>query len=325
MGRPPCCDKLGVKKGPWTPEEDIILVSYIQEHGPGNWRSVPTNTGLLRCSKSCRLRWTNYLRPGIRRGSFTDQEEKMIIHLQALLGNRWAAISSYLPQRTDNDIKNYWNTHLKKKLKKLQLGSDNNSQDNNSSSSSASHQTTSKGQWERRLQTDIHMAKQALYEALSLDKPIYETKQPTQQPSSNPNNILLTPTPTNKVTTMGMSQPSSMSSANTTYASSAENIAKLLENWSKKKSSSGSVSQMTPITTMNSGGSVNGIYPLKIKEQHHVKEESKPLSMEGQAPQGPLTLLEKWLLFDDGSNAIAGQGQDALLDMSSLDGNAVFF
>ena len=45
MGRPPCCDKISVKKGPWTPEEDIILVSYIQEHGPGNWRSVPTNTG----------------------------------------------------------------------------------------------------------------------------------------------------------------------------------------------------------------------------------------------------------------------------------------
>lgn len=47
MGRPPCCDKVGVKKGPWTPEEDIILVSYIQEHGPGNWRSVPTNTGKI--------------------------------------------------------------------------------------------------------------------------------------------------------------------------------------------------------------------------------------------------------------------------------------
>lgn len=47
MGRPPCCDKIGVKKGPWTPEEDIILVSYIQEHGPGNWRAVPTSTGLI--------------------------------------------------------------------------------------------------------------------------------------------------------------------------------------------------------------------------------------------------------------------------------------
>ncbi|XP_027349839.1 myb-related protein 306-like isoform X2 [Abrus precatorius] len=124
MGRPPCCDKEGVKKGPWTPEEDIILVSYIQEHGPGNWRAVPTKTGLSRCSKSCRLRWTNYLRPGIKRGNFTEQEEKMIIHLQDLLGNRWAAIASYLPQRTDNDIKNYWNTHLKKKLKKMQTGCD---------------------------------------------------------------------------------------------------------------------------------------------------------------------------------------------------------
>ncbi|MBA0728417.1 hypothetical protein Golax_001318 [Gossypium laxum] len=120
MGRPPCCDKVGIKKGPWTPEEDIILVSYIQEHGPGNWRSVPTNTGLMRCSKSCRLRWTNYLRPGIKRGNFTSHEEGMIIHLQALLGNKWAAIASYLPQRTDNDIKNYWNTHLKKKLRKFQ-------------------------------------------------------------------------------------------------------------------------------------------------------------------------------------------------------------
>ncbi|XP_044480138.1 transcription factor MYB60 [Mangifera indica] len=120
MGRPPCCDKVGIKKGPWTPEEDIILVSYIQQHGPGNWRSVPTNTGLLRCSKSCRLRWTNYLRPGIKRGNFTPHEEGMIIHLQALLGNKWAAIASYLPQRTDNDIKNYWNTHLKKKLNKFQ-------------------------------------------------------------------------------------------------------------------------------------------------------------------------------------------------------------
>ncbi|KAG7033622.1 Transcription factor MYB30 [Cucurbita argyrosperma subsp. argyrosperma] len=117
MGRPPCCEKVGIKKGPWTPEEDILLVSYIQQHGPGNWRSVPTNTGLLRCSKSCRLRWTNYLRPGIKRGNFTPHEEGMIIHLQALLGNKWAAIASYLPQRTDNDIKNYWNTHLKKKLK----------------------------------------------------------------------------------------------------------------------------------------------------------------------------------------------------------------
>ncbi|RZC90083.1 hypothetical protein C5167_044715 [Papaver somniferum] len=116
MGRPPCCDIVGIKKGPWTPEEDLILTSYIKQHGSGNWRSVPTYTGLLRCSKSCRLRWTNYLRPEIKRGKFTEAEEKMIISLQSVLGNKWAAIASYLPQRTDNDIKNYWNTHLKKKL-----------------------------------------------------------------------------------------------------------------------------------------------------------------------------------------------------------------
>ncbi|CAI9780666.1 unnamed protein product [Fraxinus pennsylvanica] len=120
MGRPPCCDKLGVKKGPWTPEEDLMLVSYVQEHGPGNWRTVPTITGLRRCSKSCRLRWANYLRPGIKRGNFTDHEERMIIQLQALLGNKWAAIASYLPERTDNDIKNNWNIHLKKKLRLLE-------------------------------------------------------------------------------------------------------------------------------------------------------------------------------------------------------------
>ncbi|XP_044498766.1 transcription factor MYB60-like [Mangifera indica] len=141
MGRPPCCDKVGIKKGPWTPEEDIILVSYIQEHGPGNWRSVPTNTGLLRCSKSCRLRWTNYLRPGIKRGNFTAHEEGMIIHLQALLGNKWAAIASYLPQRTDNDIKNYWNTHLKKKLKKFQSSLEPQMAADNSSTST--HQLAS--------------------------------------------------------------------------------------------------------------------------------------------------------------------------------------
>lgn len=45
MGRPPCCDKVGVKKGPWTPEEDIMLVSYVQENGPANWRAVPSNAG----------------------------------------------------------------------------------------------------------------------------------------------------------------------------------------------------------------------------------------------------------------------------------------
>ncbi|KAH6807795.1 myb domain protein 96 [Perilla frutescens var. frutescens] len=319
MGRPPCCDKIGVKKGPWTPEEDIILVSYIQEHGPGNWRAVPTNTGLLRCSKSCRLRWTNYLRPGIKRGNFTEHEEKMIIHLQALLGNRWAAIASYLPQRTDNDIKNYWNTHLKKKLGKMK-GHEENGEKGNSSDS----KSISKGQWERRLQTDIHMAKQALCEALSLDKP-----NPNAVESHS--NLPVVQTPTTTTTT-------------TTYASSTENIARLLQNWMKKSpmnSSEAAVSSdsssfnnnpsvglmsssspsegaiSTTFLSFNSSNSesqsqsqseVDHEAMFEVPETRIFQDERKPV-METQMP---LSLLEKWLLDD-----AAAQGQEGdFMDMA---------
>ncbi|CAL0315997.1 unnamed protein product [Lupinus luteus] len=116
MGKAPCCEKHGVKKGAWTPEEDKALVDYINKHGHGSWRTLPKHAGLLRCGKSCRLRWINYLRPDIKRGPFTNEEETTIIQLHAMLGNRWAAIASHLPGRTDNEIKNYWNTRLKKRL-----------------------------------------------------------------------------------------------------------------------------------------------------------------------------------------------------------------
>ncbi|OWM90989.1 transcription factor MYB41 [Punica granatum] len=116
MGRAPCCDKNGLKKGPWTPEEDLKLVNYIQTHGPGNWRTLPKNAGLQRCGKSCRLRWTNYLRPDIKRGRFSFEEEETIIQLHSVLGNKWSAIAARLPGRTDNEIKNYWNTHIRKRL-----------------------------------------------------------------------------------------------------------------------------------------------------------------------------------------------------------------
>ncbi|KAL8142796.1 hypothetical protein V2J09_015828 [Rumex salicifolius] len=116
MGRAPCCWKTGLKKGPWTPQEDQILISYIQLHGHSNWRALPMLAGLLRCGKSCRLRWVNYLNPDIKRGNFTPQEEDAIFKLHELLGNRWSAIAARLPGRTDNEIKNIWHTHLKKKL-----------------------------------------------------------------------------------------------------------------------------------------------------------------------------------------------------------------
>nr|QHG11479.1 R2R3-MYB transcription factor 51 [Taxus chinensis] len=117
MGRAPCCSKdAGLNRGAWTAEEDLLLSEYITIHGDGGWRSLPQKAGLKRCGKSCRLRWLNYLRPDIKRGSISPDEEELIIRLHKLLGNRWSLIAGRLPGRTDNEIKNYWNTQLYKKL-----------------------------------------------------------------------------------------------------------------------------------------------------------------------------------------------------------------
>lgn len=91
MGRPPCCNESGVKKGPWTPEEDEKLMDYISKHGRGTWRTLPKHAGLNRCGKSCRLRWENYLRPDIKRGKFTEEEEQLIINLHSVIGNKYAS------------------------------------------------------------------------------------------------------------------------------------------------------------------------------------------------------------------------------------------
>lgn len=118
MGRIPCCEKDSVKRGQWTPEEDNKLSSYIAQHGTRNWRVIPKNAGfclfivhfvllgacivnlghmttlhagLQRCGKSCRLRWTNYLRPDLKRGDFTGNEEQTIVKLHAVVGNRYVS------------------------------------------------------------------------------------------------------------------------------------------------------------------------------------------------------------------------------------------
>ncbi|KAJ6806518.1 myb-related protein 306 isoform X1 [Iris pallida] len=326
MGRPPCCDKVGIKKGPWTPEEDIILVSYIQEHGPGNWRSVPTNTGklisryihiilifvdfsqsffaglfsgLMRCSKSCRLRWTNYLRPGIKRGNFTQHEEGMIIHLQALLGNRWAAIASYLPQRTDNDIKNYWNTHLKKKIKKYQTSVGSYMTSSGSGSGSGSGSATSTASHHQELTPRGYNA-----EAPTLPR---------------------------------------FGQAASTYASSTENISRLLEGWmrSSRKANTSTTTTATCLR-LQQQQSVNNAPPLSQEELESLlsyehlgggtgwEKSSAESSLHGRAlstvadddyeakprldhtqqlqqqqqPQ-PLSMLEKWLL-DEATGQVEG-------------------
>ncbi|GAB2269125.1 hypothetical protein Dimus_004054 [Dionaea muscipula] len=115
MGRSPCCSKVGLNRGAWTAMEDKILSDYIKIHGEGKWRNLPIKAGLKRCGKSCRLRWLNYLKPDIKRGNITHDEEDLIIRLHKLLGNRWSLIAGRLPGRTDNEIKNYWNTTLIKR------------------------------------------------------------------------------------------------------------------------------------------------------------------------------------------------------------------
>ncbi|KAJ0078912.1 hypothetical protein Patl1_23183 [Pistacia atlantica] len=93
--RAPCCEKMGLKKGPWTAEEDQILVSFIQGNGHGNWRALP---------------------------------KQAVLYISIYIVSRWSAIAGSLPGRTDNEIKNYWHTHLKKRLTKENLISTNDNQ-----------------------------------------------------------------------------------------------------------------------------------------------------------------------------------------------------
>ncbi|XP_073042208.1 uncharacterized protein [Primulina eburnea] len=115
MVRPTYVDSNGMKKGAWSEEEDKKLRDYIQRYGHWNWRLLPKFAGLARCGKSCRLRWVNYLKPGTKHGNFSKYEEDLIIQLHNRLGNRWSSIAAELPGRTDNEIKNFWHTCIKKR------------------------------------------------------------------------------------------------------------------------------------------------------------------------------------------------------------------
>lgn len=110
---------MDLRRGPWTVEEDFTLINFIAHHGEGRWNSLAHCAGLKRTGKSCRLRWLNYLRPDVRRGNITLEEQLLILELHSRWGNRWSKIAQHLPGRTDNEIKNYWRTRVQKHAKQL--------------------------------------------------------------------------------------------------------------------------------------------------------------------------------------------------------------
>ncbi|GFP82357.1 transcription factor myb48 [Phtheirospermum japonicum] len=138
-------EKEEMRKGPWTEQEDVQLVFYVNLFGDRRWDFVAKVSGLKRTGKSCRLRWVNYLHPGLKRGKLTPIEERLVLELHAKWGNRWSRIARKLPGRTDNEIKNYWRTHMRKEAQEKKKATSQPSSSSSSSSSSSCSNSSSSG------------------------------------------------------------------------------------------------------------------------------------------------------------------------------------
>ncbi|KAL8141398.1 hypothetical protein V2J09_007419 [Rumex salicifolius] len=131
------------RKGPWTEQEDLQLVCFVGLFGDRRWDFIANVSGLKRTGKSCRLRWVNYLHPGLKRGKMTPHEKKLVLELHSQFGNRWSRIARKLPGRTDNEIKNYWRTHMRKKAQQKKPNTSSPCVSNCSSSSSNNNDANS--------------------------------------------------------------------------------------------------------------------------------------------------------------------------------------